>query len=342
MVDSLYIKADYIKNPYFMANRFGMLNYYPNSEDIKSGSIRLNNCLNLSFKPEGVYLNIEAPQLLHGNNLTPSLLRSKADFQDLEKAVVNLCSLSGFDIDMRNASITRIDTARDLETLYPFSSYGNVFKTLTASHMNYNPNNKKYGETWYNWGNKRRAITSYCKSSQAQNKGYLLNFGNIMRTETRLFNSKVIRDQSGGFLYTYQDLLKEGLEECLKFVYSHNVNGLFRYDYEDYKEFVNNDLQNAIINIFKESKERENPLNKIYELITITNKEVLKQDLLDMIEGALIVKHGDNRDTLKRMKTRYKKKLNEAYSRALENATSQGLRLVDLYQELKEGFLLVA
>lgn len=343
MVDSLHLEAHYKKNPYFIANNYNSLNYLPNSETIKTGKIPIiKDCLTLSFNPGKVYINIEAPQVLHGNNLTPSLLRTKEDFTDLKKTVVNLCSLSGFDIDMNNANITRIDTAKDLETLYQFNNYGNVFKTLTAKHMNYNPSNKKYGDTWFNWSNKRRAVTSYCKSSQALQKGYLLNFGNIMRTETRLLKHSTIREHSGGFLGTYGDLLKDGLKDNLDSIYNRNVKDLFRYDYEDYKEYVNNDLQNAIINIFLASNKRENPLNKIYELITVTNKEVLKQDLLDMIEEALIFKHGDNKDTIRKMKSRYKKKLNEAYSRALENATSKGLRLVDLYQELKEGFLLVA
>ena len=342
MVDSLHLRAEYRKNRDFRAGAYNTLNYHPNSEDIKGGYIRPNNLLNLDFKPGNIVgIKIEAPQIIHGNNLSTSLLKSKEDFRRLEQEITTFCSMLGLDIDMNNASIIRLDTARDLKTLYPFNSYGNVFSSLNVSHMPYNPSNKKYGGTWFNWSNKTRAITSYSKTSQTIEKGLLFNCDNIMRTETRLFNNRVIREHSEGFLYTYQDLLKEGLLECLGHIFNRNVKGLFKYDYEGYKEFINNDIRHAIINVILEARGGQDALKEVYRLIMASNKDIDMTDLLEIVGDAVRSKY-DNKNTVKQTLARYRADIREAYSRALENKTNDGLRLVELYTELKEGFLLVA
>lgn len=345
MVDTLYLEANYKKNSYFIANRYNMLNYLPNSEDIKSGAIRLNNCLNLSFNPGKVYINIEAPQILHGNNLAPSLLNTKRDFQDLEKAVSNLCSLSGFDVDMRNAKITRMDTARDLNTLYPFEDYGRVFSSLDARYMNPNTKNKKFGLTWFNWQNSTRSITSYSKSSQAQNKGYLLSFDNVMRTETRLLKHRAIREHSSGFLSRFEDFQKDGLEDCLKFVYGKSVEGLFRYDYEEYRSLIEGRSLNIIEGVLRDTgKGKSNPVLKALSILSIDNIGLTREEALNLFYLAidnLGIKETNYR-TWETKRLRVRESINALYNEYIKYSHYRGLSLIDLYTELREGFLMVA
>ena len=343
MVDTIHLEASYTKNNYFRAGVSNTLHYLPNSEEIKGGYIRPNNLITLNFKPGRVYLNIEAPQVLHGNNLTPSLLKTKRDFQDLEKAVLEVCRLSGFNVKLEQ--ITRLDTARDLNTLHPFEDYGAVFNSLNANYMKPNTENKKFGSTWFNWQNSTRSITSYCKSSQGKNKGYLIPFDNVMRTEARLLKSRVIREQSGGFLGRFEDLLKEGLEDCLSLVYSNNVKGLFRYDYEEYRKLIEGLSLGIIEGVLRDSKRGGvNPYYKAFSILGLSKLDLSREEALRLFYDAIdnMVIKAVNYETWKDKRKKAREGINALYNDFVKYSSRRGLSNVTLYTELREGFLMVA
>lgn len=124
---------------------------------------------NLTVKPYrgavNAFVSLSVPKVASGgrNNYEPAT--PEATWAVLGQVESELFA-AGFDCDLQAATLSRVDTFRNVSTREPFEAYGQVFGLMNAKRMAA----RQYGSTFL-WANKQHALTTYNKREELEAAG---------------------------------------------------------------------------------------------------------------------------------------------------------------------------
>jgi hypothetical protein len=161
--------------------------------------------------PESVecFVQFSAPKVVNGDNfnLSDGVTTVKA-FKAIEHRLNDI----GIKTNVTNAFISRLDTAKNIETDEPTANYFEVLAMLQGKRMA----KRDYGTT-YLWGNKSHEICAYDKLAEmAARKVSTDNIAQTLRLEWRLL--KAAKFQAATGMRTVKDVLSDyqHIEKCYR------------------------------------------------------------------------------------------------------------------------------
>jgi len=189
-----------------------------------------NDTLNMTIQPftrsdrgTACFVSFSVPKVHNGNNYySVGEAGSQAVVKKVEKELWN----NGFHTDLNEASISRIDTFKNIQAEEPFTSYSNLFTLLKARRAQ----QRDYGTTFL-VHNTQQEFCIYDKIAEMHNKGLDTSSypENTIRFEHRLLNKKkvgaVLGFSSVSALFSggYSQLKERQVNEWNKSLFSYSV-----------------------------------------------------------------------------------------------------------------------
>lgn len=153
----------------------------------------------LTIKPIGddaggkvlLFLQTSLPKIIHGENY--QALSNDETVQAFD-ALSDDLNNRGVGVNLQECKTSRIDLFRMASANNPFSSYGPLFRLLSAKRSH----TTDYGTT-FTWANTQREICVYDKAVEMRNRGVKSSAlpVNAMRFEYRLKTSRVCKSETG-------------------------------------------------------------------------------------------------------------------------------------------------
>lgn len=186
--------------------------------------------LNMTIQPftrsdrgTACFVSFSVPKVHNGNNFYSV---GEAGSQAVVKKVEKELWESGFHTDLNEASISRIDTFKNIQAEEPFTNYSNLFSLLKARRAQ----QRDYGTTFL-VHNTQQEFCIYDKLAEMQNKGFDTSIypENTIRFEHRLLNKKKVgavlgfSSVSGLFSGGYGVLKEKQVQEWGKSLFSYSV-----------------------------------------------------------------------------------------------------------------------
>ena len=151
-----------------------------------------------------------------------TLVSDTGTFADRITTVEKQLKAMGITLDMAGAKISRVDTARNIQTKEPVRQYGGVFAFLNmprAKRQTHYPDG-------YQSGNNSRGIIAYNKLQECRDQGHDVLGDDMLRVELQNKKTDAVKRFLG--LNSYSDLLSCGIEE-MAVIYKNTIkNEIFK------------------------------------------------------------------------------------------------------------------
>lgn len=145
---------------------------------------------NLTVKPYrgevNAFVSFSVPKVASGGRDNYAPATPEATWAVLGQVEAELYA-AGFECDIQAATLSRVDTFRNVSTREPFDSYGQVFGLMNAKRMSA----RQFGSTFL-WANKQHALTTYNKREELEAAGRSIEGlpHNAVRFEYRVLTGK--------------------------------------------------------------------------------------------------------------------------------------------------------
>jgi hypothetical protein len=274
----------------------------------------------------GCYVEFSVPRLANGSNFEP------ADFAATEQALVTIereLRSIGINTNIETATISRLDSCKNVLTREPFPAYAPVLASLPGSRTA----KRDYGTTFL-WHNTVQQFCVYDKREEMKHKkrNVTLLPKNVVRFEHRLTKGRKVRDVLG--FGTAADLLI-GFDEVKKAYVTAMQKQLFRLSPAQLESAITSDWETQLIHLIGHSSNSEMSSSVIDDLLRARGWPQVQADGDALF--AAVEKFCPNRMS----EHRIKKKMNQAKANAmaLQQIAPSKHTLGELYRELEREVL---
>jgi len=237
---------------------------------------------------------------------------------------------AGIKADIEQASISRIDTFKNVITDEPFMAYSPLFSLLKASRRQ----RRDYG-TSFLWSNTQQELCIYDKIAEMEKKKIETSHypAQTMRFEYRLLNKRKIDNVIGFSEVRELPARWEELEKNFIKVWKKNI---FNRTVEEI-EVLSSQQVKILLEVFREESER-NYINMLFNFWgTYTAGRDFGIEPLKIAIREIEEQKGTDKETINKKVYRAGKKLQEAQrKRELLLGRSQSKTMAGLYKELQE------
>jgi len=288
--------------------------------------------MNIDIKPfssGGVqcFVHFSIPKIHNGENYYSV---GREGTQAVMKKVEGELKEAGIRTNIEKASLSRIDTFKNVITEEPFLSYSPLFSTLEASRKI----RRDYGTTFL-WSNTQQELCIYDKIAEMEKKKIETSHypAQTMRFEYRLLNKRKI-DNVMGFSEVrelpgrWEELEKNFIKVWKKNIFNRTVEEI---------EVLSSQQVKILLEVFREESER-NYINMLFNFWgTYTAGRDFGIEPLKIAIREIEEQKGTDKETINKKVYRAGKKLQEAQrKRELLLGRSQSKTMAGLYKELQE------
>lgn len=298
----------------------------PTGEEVVGSKAYHNSeVMNVSLKPYGLFVSFSIPKVYTGRDNYYSVGRagSKAIVGRIEKELAGI----GVHTTINQASISRLDSFKNIEAEETYSNYHALFGLLQAKRTQ----KRDYGTTFL-WSNTQQELCVYDKLEEMRAKGQDTTGlpVNTIRFEHRLLKARKVESVLGvdsvGDLWANYDRVKETFLQVVG-------GSLFKYEVEEVEVMTGRQLEEELL-FWRDRYQEQNWLHRY--LKTMGLRYLLERADMEVIREVVQRLAGDRKKAYRLLKDLEQGQFEIAM---VQQACSSRRTNSQLYAELKRKVL---